>query len=73
MSIKTECQAVIHSYISAETQINASLTGEHKEYVLVVLQLLRDEYHHQVEQGNTSFDFDVNGVIAKTLNEMSPW
>jgi len=55
MSLKTQCQDAIYNYVDEQTQRNAALTGEHKEYVLLVLQLLRDEYHYQVESGATEF------------------
>lgn len=69
--MKEQCQAAIYNYVDAETQRNAALTGEHKEYVLLVLQLLRDEYHRQVTLGDT--EFSVPEHIALTLTDECPW
>lgn len=55
MSIQTECQDAIYSYVSAETQSNAALTGEHKDYVLLTLFLMRDLYREQMASGATVF------------------
>ena len=71
MSLKTECQDAIYNYADAETQRNASLTGEHKEYVMLVLQLLRDEYHRQSNAGAT--EFVVPDEIALILTDECPW
>jgi hypothetical protein len=71
MSIQTECRDAIYNYVDEETQRNAALTGEHKEYVLLVLQLLRDEYHIQVADGATSFT--VPEAIALVLTDECPW
>lgn len=71
MSMKQQCQAAIYNYVDVETQRNAALTGEHKEYVLLVLQLLRDEYHRQVTLGDT--EFTVPTEIALTLTDECPW
>ena len=64
MSIKTECQQAIYNYADEITQRDAALTGEHKEYVCLVLQLLRDQYHEQVAAGETTFT--VPDAIAVT-------
>ena len=71
MSMKQQCQDAIYNYVDAETQRNAALTGEHKDYVLLVLQLLRDEYHRQVTEGAT--EFSVPDQIALTLTDECPW
>ena len=72
-NMKIECRDTIYSYANTERQLSAALTGEHKEYVMIVLQLLKDEYHRQVDKGNTSFVFEVNSKIAITLDAMNPW
>lgn len=71
MSIKTECQEAIYNYVDEETQRNAALTGEHLQYVLLVLQLMRDSYHTQVAAGATTFT--VPEDIALVLTEECPW
>lgn len=69
--MKEQCQAAIYNYVDAETQRNAALTGEHKEYVLLVLQLLRDAYHAQVGAG--AEEFTVPTEVALTLTDECPW
>lgn len=71
MSLAIECQAAIFNYADADTQRNAALTGEHKEYVTLVLQLLRDEYAIQKADGAANFTVPDN--IAVLLTEESPW
>ena len=71
MSLETQCQVAIFSYANADTQRNAALTGEHKEYVLLVLQLLRDAYRDQKAAGAT--EFHVSTQTAEYLTEQSPW
>jgi len=71
MSLATECQAAIFNYVDADTQRNAALTGEHKEYVMLVLQLMRDEYAIQVADGVANFV--VPDDIAVVLTEECPW
>jgi len=71
--MKIECRDTIYRYASTERQLSAALTGEHKDYVMIVLQLLKDEYHRQVEEGNTSFIFEADSKIALTLETMTPW
>jgi|TARA_R110002167_G_scaffold2255_1_gene11598 hypothetical protein len=71
MSLSTECQAAIFNYADADTQRNAALTGEHKEYVLMVLQLMRDQYAVQKAEG--AANFVVPDEIAVYLTEECPW
>jgi hypothetical protein len=71
MSLATECQAAIFNFVDADTQRNASLTGEHKEYVMLVLQLLRDAYKEQKANGDASFV--VPNDTAVFLTEECPW
>lgn len=71
MSLATECQAAIFNYADADTQRNAALTGEHKEYVMLVLQLLRDQY--AIQKANGDANFTVPDDIAVTLTEECPW
>lgn len=71
MSLRTECKAAIYNYVDQETQNNAALTGEHKDYVLLVLQLLRDEYNNQLAEGATNFT--VPDEIHTLLTQERPW
>lgn len=71
MSLKTDCQDAIYSYAPQQRQTNAALLGEHKEYVSVVLTLLRDHYHALVDAGETNWT--VPEQITQTLNEMKPY
>ena len=71
MSLATECQAAIFNYADADTQRNAALTGEHKDYVMLVLQLLRDAYREQKANGDTTFV--VPDDTAVFLTEECPW
>lgn len=69
--MRTQCQQAIYSYADEQMQRTAALTGEHAEYVCLVLTLLRDEYHAQVASGATQFT--VPDQIHQTLVEASPW
>tara|TARA_R110002051_G_scaffold306858_1_gene377659 strand:+ start:293 stop:502 length:210 start_codon:yes stop_codon:yes gene_type:complete len=69
--MKTECRDAIYNYADEITQRDAALTGEHKEYVCLVLQLLRDQYHEQVDAGETTFT--VPDDIAVLLTDECPW
>lgn len=69
--MENQCKQAILSYASEETQRNAALFGEHKEYVELVITLLRDEYKIQVEAGAT--EFVVPEFIDNTLISMRPW
>jgi hypothetical protein len=69
--MKEQCKLIILSYADEEMQRNASLTGENKVYVNTVLQLIRDEYHSQVDSGATEFILPTS--IADQLNAMRPW
>lgn len=66
-----QCKQAILSYVSEETQRNATLFGEHKEYVQLVITLLRDEYKAQVYSG--ALEFVVPALIDETLQSMRPW
>ncbi len=71
MSLRTDCQAAIYSYAPQQKQTNAALFGEHKEYVGVVLTLLRDHYHALSDAGET--EWTVPEQITQTLNELKPY
>ena len=71
MSLKTECKNAIYYYADEEMQRNAALTGEHIEYVKLVLILLRDSYREQNLAGATTFTIDP--VIASLLDKECPW
>ena len=69
--MKQQCKAAIYSYVDAETQLNAALTGEHKEYVQLVLILMRDSYRDQVAAGATTFL--ITPEIDALLTAEAPW
>jgi len=71
MTMKTQCRDAIYSYADAEAQINAAISGDHKEYVQLVLALLRDQYHVQVNNGDTNFI--VPDFLVELLNAERPW
>jgi len=82
MSLATECEAAISNYVDADRygdvidvlcgrERNAALTDEHKEYVMLVLQLLRDAYKEQKANGDANFV--VPSDTAAFLSEESPW
>ena len=69
--MKEQCKQAIYSYVDVETQMNAALTGEHSEYVEIVLILLRDTYRNQVASGETTFT--VPNEIHEYLTNECPW
>jgi len=69
--MKEQCKQIIYSYVDAETQLNAALTGEHSEYVALVLQLMRDAYREQVANGETTFTVAI--AIDELLTNECPW
>lgn len=71
INMEEQCRETIYNYVDEETQMNAALTGEHLEYVQLVLQLMRDAYHEQVAAGAT--EFTVSDEIAVLLTEECPW
>jgi hypothetical protein len=71
MSIREQCKQAVLQYADEEMQRNAVLFGEHKEYVIVVLQLFRDEYQKQANAGATEFVTPQH--IIDILDQMKPW
>lgn len=69
--MEEQCRQAILSYANEEMQRNALLFGEHIEYVKLVLQLFRDSYHEQVNQGATTFTID--SIITDYLDSIKPW
>lgn len=69
--MEEQCKNKILEYANEEMQRNAALFGEHKTYVNIVVTLLRDEYHKQVDAGETTFT--VPTEITNTLNSLKPW
>ena len=69
--MRQQCRQAILQYADEEMQRNAALTGEHKEYVTIVLKLIREEYHAQVIAGNTEFVLPQH--IVQTLESMKPY
>ena len=68
--MRKECEAEIYKYAPNYRQLNAALYGEEREYVDVVLQLLRDHYHSLVDAGETIWSVPVG--ITQTLLDMKP-
>ncbi len=71
MSMRDEGRAAVLGFVDADTQLNAALTGENKEYVMLTLQLIKDDYHEQVKKGKANFT--LSPKVAATLNELRPW
>jgi hypothetical protein len=69
--MKAEARNMILLYADEEMQRNAALTGEHKEYVTIVLQLLRDDYKAQVANGNT--EYVINEHTLEFLDSIKPF
>lgn len=69
--MEQECKDAIYAYVDEETQMNAALTGEHREWVTIVIQLLRDQYHEQVAAGRTTFT--IPDDLAEYLQQSAPW
>lgn len=69
--MEEQCRETIYNYADEETQMNAALTGEHAEYVKLVISLIRGDYHGQVRQGATSYV--ISDDIAQILQEECPW
>jgi hypothetical protein len=69
--MEEQCRQAILVYANDEMQRNASLLGEHKEYVTLVLKLFRDDYHNQVNQGAT--EYIVPKHITDYLDSIKPW
>ena len=68
--MRSECEAAIYEYAPVYRQLNAALTGEERDYVGVVLQLMRDRYHALVAAGETTWS--VPAQIDQTLTDMKP-
>jgi hypothetical protein len=66
-----QCREAIYNYADEETQMNAALFGEHKEYVELVITLIRGDYHGQVKSGATEYVISDN--IAEILQAECPW
>ena len=66
-----DCELEILKYAPYFRQCNAALSGEHSEYISIVLKLLRDHYHSLSESGETSWT--VPDQITNTLTEMKPY
>lgn len=71
MTMKEQCKQAVFQYANEEMQRNAILFGEHKDYVITVLQLFRDEYKKQVNEGSTEFVTPLH--ITEILDQMKPW
>ena len=71
MTMQEQCKQAILQYADEEMQRNAVLFDEHREYVTVVLQLFRDEYQKQVNEGAT--EFVTPQYIIDILDSIKPW
>lgn len=69
--MKEQCKQAIYSYVDAETQMNAALTGVHSQYVTLVIQLLGEAYREQVSAGETVFTVPTG--IDTFLTSRCPW
>ncbi len=68
--MRAACEAAIYVYAPPFRQRNAALTGEQRDYVGVVLILLRDRYHELVAAGETTWS--VPAQITQTLTDLRP-
>lgn len=66
-----QCKLIILSYADEQMQRNAALTGENKVWVNTVLTLIRDEYHIQVNRGDT--EFILPSSISNQLDSTKPY
>ena len=66
-----QCKTIILSYADEQMQRNAALTGENKVWVNTVLTLIRDEYHTQVNRGDT--EFILPSSISNQLDSTKPY
>lgn len=69
--MEEQCRATIYAYADEETQMNAALFGEHKEYVEMVITLIRGDFHGQLKSGAT--EYIISDDIAFLLQEECPW
>jgi hypothetical protein len=69
--LREECRQIILLYADEETQRNAALTGEHKDYVMLVLFMLRNEYKRLSASGEISFT--PSSEIIAHLDSIRPW
>lgn len=69
--MKEQCRQAILNYANEEMQRNAILLGEHTKYVQIVLQLFRDSYQEQIQNGATEFIIDP--IITQYLDSIKPW
>lgn len=69
--MEEQCKLIILSYADEQMQRNAALTGENKVWVNTVLTLIRDEYHIQVNRGDT--EFILPSIISNQLDSTKPY
>ena len=69
--MKEQCKQAIYSYVDAETQMNAALTGEHSEYVELVVTVLRQLCRGLIDEGET--EFVIPDDIVELFNNECPW
>jgi len=71
IEMEKDCELEILKYAPYFRQCNAALYGEHKEYIDVVLTLLRGHYRSLGEVGEAVWV--VPDQITQTLTEMKPY
>jgi len=71
MSLSSDCEASIFSFAPQIRQNNAAISGEHSDYVGIVLILLRENYQKLKSDGETEWSIPAN--VAETLNSMKPY
>jgi hypothetical protein len=69
--MEKDCELEILKYAPYFRQSNAALYGEHKDYIDIVLKVMRDHYQYLTESGAT--DWSVTDQITNTLTEMKPY
>jgi hypothetical protein len=69
--MKKDCELEILKYAPYFRQCNAALYGEYKDYIDIVLKVLRDHHQHLTESGETNWS--VTDQITNTLTEMKPY
>lgn len=70
-NLTTGCKTAIHRWATPETQANASLFGEHADFVRLVIQSYRAHYLHLVQTGATEWSDDEK--IEAYLAQVCPW
>ena len=70
-NLRDGCKAAIHAYADQETQNNAVLFNEHRDFVEMVIRLYRDRYKDLEQQGATEWSEDQ--AIEDYLDSIKPY